>query len=77
MENRTAGLSTESRTRNLPNMKHRVNPTEHNLYTLYHTLTIPDIMRLKAPKAVSTVKPLSIVPGLFVFPDPSFNFYGP
>jgi hypothetical protein len=25
----------------------------------------------------NTVKPLSIVPGLFVFPDPSFNFYGP
>jgi hypothetical protein len=29
------------------------------------------------PKNLYTVKPLSIVPGLFVFPDPSFNLYGP
>jgi hypothetical protein len=26
---------------------------------------------------IYTVKPLSIIPGQFVFPDPSFNFYGP
>lgn len=54
MKIRIPGLWTENRTWNLFNMKHHINPIECNLYTLYHTLTIPDIMGLKFPKAVST-----------------------